>query len=174
MAIGMTNEELYNLAKQRVQDKKDFLKHLIVYLLVNITLVLASIFSTDLDHPWFIWVLVPWGIGVFIHFIILVVFSSRDMKIKEEKIKSVDRKKGFYRHFGLYVIVNIILIIAWARTGAELDPVPWFIYPLGCWGIFVIWSYLEAFVLAEQTGWEKRQIEREVEKLKRCQFSAHK
>lgn len=85
MTTGMTDEELYKLAKQRVRDKKEFLKHLIVYVIVNITLVLASIFETDIDHPWFIWVLVPWGIGVFIHFMILVVFSSRDMKIKEEK-----------------------------------------------------------------------------------------
>lgn len=167
MTTGMTNEELYKLARQRVQDKKDFLKHLIVYVIVNITLVLASVFATDIDHPWFIWVLIPWGIGVFIHFIILVVFSSRDMKIKEEKNKPGDSKKGFYRHLGLYVLVNTILIIVWARTGAESDPVPWFIYPLVCWGIFVIWNYLETFALTEQTKWEKRQIEREVEKLKR-------
>lgn len=163
----MTDEELYKLARQRVQDKMDFLKHLIVYVIVNITLVLASLYATDIDHLWFIWVLIPWGIGVFIHFIILVVFSSRDMKIKEEKNKPVDRKKGFYRHLFLYALVNTILIIVWARTGDESAPVPWFIFPLVCWGIFIIWNYLEAFILPEETGWERRQIEREVEKLKR-------
>jgi len=167
MTTGMTDEELYKLAKQRVRDKKDLLQHLIVYAIVNIILILAWAFTTDIDHPWFIWVLVPWGIGVFIHFIMVVVFSGRTMKIKEERNRQGDRKKGFYRHLGLYVIANIILIIAWARTGAESDPVPWFIYPLGGWGIFVIWNYLEAFVLAEETGWEKRQIEKEVEKLRR-------
>ncbi len=167
MTTDMTDEELYKLARQRVQDRKDFLKHLIVYAMVNITLVLAWALATDIDHPWFIWVLVPWGIGVLIHFFMLVVFSNRETKIKEEKIKPRDRKKGFYRHLGIYVIVNIILIIVWARTGAESDPVPWFIYPLGCWGVFVIWDYLKAYILAEQTGWEIRQIEREIEKLKR-------
>jgi len=167
MTTGMTDEELHKLAKQRVRDKKDLLQHLIVYAIVNIILILAWAFTTDIDHPWFIWVLVPWGIGVFIHFIMVVVFSGRNIKIKEERNRQGDRKKGFYRHLGLYVIANIILIIAWARTGAESDPVPWFIYPLGGWGIFVIWNYLDAFVLAAETGWEKRQIEKEVEKLRR-------
>ena len=166
MTTGTTDEDIYKLARQRVQDRKDFLQHLVIYAIVNIILALAWAFATDVDHPWFVWVLVPWGIGVLIHFIVVVVFSGRDMKIKEERSKQGDRKKGFYRHMVLYTIVNIILIIAWARTGAESDPVPWFIYPLGGWGIFVIWNYIEAFVLPEETGWEKRQIENEVEKLK--------
>lgn len=130
MATVITYEELYKLARQRVQDKEDFLQHLIVYVIVNVTLVLAWALSTDIDHPWFIWVLVPWGIGVFIHFLVLVIFSSRNTKIKEKRIKPGDRKRGCYRHLGLYMVVNIILIIAWALTGAESDPIPWFIYPL--------------------------------------------
>lgn len=168
MTTGMTNEELYKLARQRVWDKKDLLQHLIIYVIVNIILVLAWAFATDIDHLWFIWVLVPWGIGLFIHFIMVVIFSGRAMKIKEKRKGQGDRKKGFYRHLGLYVIANIILIIVWAQTGAESGPVPWFIYPLGGWGIFVIWNYVEAFVLPEETSWDKRQIEKEVEKLKRA------
>ena len=167
MTPGMTDEELYNLARQRVQDIKGFFQHLIIYALVNIILVLAWAFSTDIDHPWFTWVLVPWGIGILIHFIMLVVFSRRETKIKEERKNRGDSKKGFYRHLGLYLIVNIILIIVWARTGAESNPVPWFIYPLVGWGIFVTWNYLEAFVFAEEMGWEKRLIEKEVEKLRK-------
>ncbi|HEY49090.1 MAG TPA: 2TM domain-containing protein, partial [Dehalococcoidia bacterium] len=166
MTAGMTDEDLYKLARQRVRDKKDLLHHFIVYAVVNSILVLAWAFATEVDHPWFIWVLIPWGIGVLIHFIMVVVFSGREMKIKEESDGQVGRKKGFYRHLGLYLIVNIILIIVWARTGAEADPVPWFIYPLGGWGIFVVWNYLEAFVLAEEMGWEKRLLEKEVEKLR--------
>ena len=168
MTTGMTDEDLYKLARQRVRDKKDLLHHFIVYAVVNSILVLAWAFATEVDHPWFIWVLIPWGIGVLIHFIMVVVFSGREMKIKEERDGQVGRKKGFYRHLGLYLIVNVILIIVWARTGAESDPVPWFIYPLGGWGIFVIWNYLEAFVLAEEMGWEKRLLEKEVEKLRKA------
>ena len=168
MTTGMTEEDLYKLARQRVRDKKDLLHHFIVYAVVNSILVLAWVFAMEVDHPWFIWVLIPWGIGVLIHFIVVLVFSGREMKIKEERDGQVSRKKGFYRHLGLYLIVNIILIIIWAGAGAESDPVPWFIYPLGGWGIFVIWNYLEAFVLAEEMGWEKRLIEKEVEKLRKA------
>jgi hypothetical protein len=69
--------------------------------------VLAWAFATDIDHLWFIWVLVPWGIGLFTHFIMVVIFSGRYMKIKEEGKGQGDSKKGFYCHLALYIIANI-------------------------------------------------------------------
>ena len=96
-----------------------------------------------------------------------VVFSGREMKVEEKSARQGDRKKGFYLHLGLYAIVNIILIVAWARTGTEANPVPWFVFPLVGWGILVVWNYLEAFVWPEETGWEKRQVEKEFERLRK-------
>jgi hypothetical protein len=98
------------------------------------------------------------------------IFSGKTSgkKRQVEREKRVDKKKGFYRHLGLYLLVNIILIIIWVGTGAESDPVPWFIYPLGGWGFFVLWNFLEVYILVEETGWQKRQIEKEIEKLKRA------
>jgi cytochrome b561 len=167
MTTAMADEDLYKIARKRVRDRRDFLQHLAIYVIVNAILALAWAFGTDIDHPWFIWVLIPWGIGLLIHFIMLVLFSGRDMKIEEKSARQGDRKKGFYLHLALYVIVNIILIVAWARTGAESHPVPWFVFPLVGWGIFVVWNYFEAFVWPEETGWEKRQTEKEFEKLKK-------
>jgi len=76
----------------------------------------------------------------------------------------VEEKKGFYIHLIVYILVNIMLIIIWAVTGAGF---PWFIFPLGGWGIGVLFHFLGIFVFSRQTGWERRQIEKEVERLKR-------
>jgi cytochrome b561 len=169
MSNEIVAEELYQRARQRFKDKMDFYQHCIIYAAVNGTLALAWVFSTDVDHPFFIWALVPWGIGLFVHFLMVFIFSGKTgtKKRQVEGENRVDKKKkGFYRHLGLYLIVNIILIIIWARTGADSDPVPWFVYPLGCWGIFLLWNFAEVYILVEETGWQKRQIEKEVEKLK--------
>ena len=170
MSNAMVDEELYKRARQRFKDKMDFYQHFVIYAVVNGILALAWAFSSDVDYPWFVWVLIPWGIGVVIHFLIVFLFAGKTggKKREVEAEKRADKKKGFYRHLGLYLLVNVILIIIWAVAGAESDPVPWFVYPLGGWGIFVIWNYIEAFVLPEEAGWDKRQIEKEVEKLKRA------
>jgi len=76
----------------------------------------------------------------------------------------VEEKKGFYIHFIVYILVNIMLIIIWVATGAGF---PWFIFPLGGWGIGILFHFLGIFVFSRQTGWERRQVEKEVERLKR-------
>jgi cytochrome b561 len=170
MSNAMLDEELYKRARQRFKDKMDFYHHCIIYAVVNGILALAWAFSTDIDHPFFIWASVPWGIGLLIHFLMVFIFSGKTAgkRRQVEGEERVDKKKGFYRHLGLYLLVNIILIIIWVGTGAESDPVPWFIYPLGGWGFFVLWNFLEVYILVEETGWQKRQIEKEIEKLKRA------
>ena len=90
-----------------------------------------------------------------------------DEELHDIAKKRVEKKRDFYKHLSFYIFVNTILIIVWATTGTHSEPVPWFVYPLGGWGFFVIWNYLEVFVFDRDIGWEKRQIEKEVEKLKR-------
>jgi len=78
--------------------------------------------------------------------------------------EKVEEKKGFYVHFIVYIVVNILLIIIWAVTGAGF---PWFIFPLGGWAIGILFHFLWVFVFSRQTSWERREIEKEVERLKR-------
>jgi len=78
--------------------------------------------------------------------------------------EKVEEKKGFYVHFIVYIVVNIILVIIWWATGAGF---PWFIFPLGGWGIGILFHFLGVFVFSRQTSWERREIEKEVERLKR-------
>ena len=85
-------------------------------------------------------------------------------EIYREARKRVEEKKGFYTHFAIYLLVNIILIIVWAATGAGF---PWFIFPLGGWGMGILFHFLGVFVFSRQTSWERRQIEKEVERLRK-------
>ena len=78
--------------------------------------------------------------------------------------KRVEEKKGFYTHFAVYVVVNLILVIIWATTGAGF---PWFVFPLGGWGIGILFHFLGVFVFSRQSSWERREIEKEVERLRK-------
>ena len=78
--------------------------------------------------------------------------------------KRVEEKKGFYIHFAVYIAVNIMLVIIWVATGAGF---PWFVFPLGGWGIGILFHFLGVFVFSKQTGWERRAIEKEAERLRK-------
>ena len=56
-------------------------------------------------------------------------------------------------------------MIIWAATGGGF---PWFLFPLGGWGIGIFFHFLGAFVFLKGGGdWEKRAIDKEMEKIKR-------
>ena len=78
--------------------------------------------------------------------------------------KRVEEKKGFYTHFAVYIAVNIMLVIIWSVTGAGF---PWFVFPLVGWGIGILFHFLSVFVFSRTGDWEKREIEKEVERLRK-------
>lgn len=79
--------------------------------------------------------------------------------------KRVEEKKGFYTHLAFYIAVNILLVIIWA-AGAGF---PWFVFPLAGWGIGILFHFLGVFVFSGRlmSGWERRAIEKEAERLKK-------
>ena len=92
---------------------------------------------------------------------------STDMSEKElyeEARKRVEEKKGFYIHFGVYIIINLAFVVIWTATGAGF---PWFIFPLGGWGIGILFHFLGVFVFSRTSNWEKREVEKEVERLRK-------
>ena len=86
-------------------------------------------------------------------------------EIYQQAKKRVEEKKGFFNHLAVYLIVNIVLVLIWAFPAG--GGYPWFVWPLGGWGIGLIFHFLGVFVFNKQTGWEKREIEKEVERLKK-------
>jgi len=84
-------------------------------------------------------------------------------EIYEEAKKRVEAKRGFYTHLTSYGVVNLMLIIIWAFPAG--GGYPWFLWPLGGWGIGLIMHFLQVFVWP--SGGDKAAIEKEVEKIKR-------
>jgi hypothetical protein len=55
----------------------------------------------------------------------------------------------------------------WLMTGAGY---PRFIWPIFGWNIGLVFHFLSVYVFTQQSGWKKREIEKEIERLKnnRC------
>ena len=91
----------------------------------------------------------------------MVKQMSEDEVYAEAK-RRVKAKKGFYGNFTGWAVVNSILVIIWALS----DPggYPWFLWPLGIWGVFVLFNFLSVFVFERKT--DVGAIEKEVKKIK--------
>ena len=79
----------------------------------------------------------------------------------------------FYLHFAFYSVVNIALAITWRVTGGGF---PWFAFPLGIWGIFILLHFFMVSVFAGRgpraRDWVRVVTEKEVEKLKEVGMTA--
>ena len=80
--------------------------------------------------------------------------------------KRVEEKKGFFTHLIIYILVNIMLVLIWAFASG--GGFPWFIFPLGGWGIGILFHFFDVFVFSGKSGWETREIEKEVERLRKA------
>ena len=83
-------------------------------------------------------------------------------QIYEEASKRVKERKRFYSGLATYAVVNAVLVVIWALSGRGY---PWFLWPLGIWGVFVLGDYLRIFVFGK--GSDDEAIKKEVEKMKR-------
>ena len=79
--------------------------------------------------------------------------------------KRVEEKKGFFTHLIVYLCVNALLVVIWALTGAGF---PWFLFPLGGWGIGLLFHFLGTFAFSsgKMSEWENREVEKEVKRIK--------
>jgi phosphate/sulfate permease len=85
-------------------------------------------------------------------------------EIYQKAKKRVEEKKGFYSHLAVYIVVNVVLVLIWAFTSRGY---PWFVWPLGGWGIGLIFHFLSVFLFNKETSWERDEIEKEAAKLRK-------
>ena len=94
MTSKMSEEQIYEQAKERVEEKKGFFIHLSVYIIVNIMLVLIWAFTTGGGYPWFLWSLGGWGIGIIFHFLGVFVWGRKSDKAAIEKeVEKIKREQ---------------------------------------------------------------------------------
>ena len=89
-------------------------------------------------------------------------------QIYEEARKRVEAKRGFFIHFTVYIVVNIVLVLIWAFAAGR--GFPWFIFPLGGWGIGILFHFLGVFVFGGKS--DRAAIEKEAERIRREQKSS--
>ena len=89
MAKPMSEEEIYEEAKQRVEAKKYFYVHLALYICINAFLIIIWAFVADGGFPWFIFPLFGWGIGIVFHFLEVFVLKG---KVEKEAIEKEAEK----------------------------------------------------------------------------------
>ena len=94
MAEQQSEEEIYKEAEKRVKAKKDFYKHLVVYVVVNIMLVIIWAFAAGRGYPWFLWPLGGWGLGIIFNFFDAFVWvKKRDKGAIEKEVEKIKREQ---------------------------------------------------------------------------------
>ncbi|MGC9517939.1 MAG: 2TM domain-containing protein [Methanomicrobiales archaeon] len=77
-------------------------------------------------------------------------------------VEKIERRKSFFRHLGLYLIVNFAsILINYIFTPDFV----WFIFPLFFWGIGILWNFLGSFIWIDKTL-ERRMSEAEKRAIK--------
>ncbi len=91
MASHMSEEEIYQVARKRVEEKKGFFVHLAVYIVVNIIIILTWAFAAGGGFAWFLFPLCGWGIGLIFHGLGVFVFNRQTDWEQREIEKEAER-----------------------------------------------------------------------------------
>jgi hypothetical protein len=96
---AMTMEDKsFREARKQVKKKKGFFVHLAVYLSVALFFLLINVATFD-GEWWFFFPILPWGIGLAIHYLTVFGFPGTDILTDEWEKRELDRelyKRGYY------------------------------------------------------------------------------
>ena len=87
----MEETRLHEVARKRVQMKRGFAIHLMLYAAVNSLLFLIW-YLTGKGYPWFLWPLAGWGIGIVANTIAVIM----EFMVPEED--AIDREMKRLQH----------------------------------------------------------------------------
>lgn len=88
-----------------------------------------------------------------------------DKDLEDRVRERVREMKGFYTHLVIYVMVNILIFLIWLFTDTGF---PWFVFPLGGWGIGLFFHWYNVFVENGMLGrnWEEKKVRKLMQKEK--------
>ncbi len=87
-------EEDYRRAEKIVAEKVGFLRHVVVYVLVNVVLLAVNIVTSS-EFLWFLLVLGGWGVLLLAHF--LSVFVFRGERFELWRRREIEKEMGRLR-----------------------------------------------------------------------------
>jgi len=131
--------------------KTGFRGHLIPFVAVNGFLIFLYASLTPGEHPWFLYPLFGWGIGLASHWsrVKAAKTTTRELDLLEEASnqdlqtikKFQDARGAFYSHVVSNIAVSLLLLMIWVITGGGFA---WPLIPIGAMAIGVL-SHLTRF-----------------------------
>jgi hypothetical protein len=82
--------------------------------------------------------------------------------LREHAIKRLKKRRDFYGHVLIYVLVNTFLVVIWWATSP--DSFFWPVFPIVGWGIGVVMNAWDVYFAGEI---DEAQIQQEMEHLQR-------
>lgn len=76
------------------EEKRGFIIHLIVYVLINIMLLVINLLYSP-QELWFFYPLLGWGIGLAIHYLWSIVWVEKELEQKEAKAEYLARETRY-------------------------------------------------------------------------------
>jgi hypothetical protein len=90
----------------------------------------------------------------------MTIDDTGDLALRERAVKRLKKRRDFYGHILVYLLVNTFLIVIWAVTSP--GGFFWPVFPLVGWGIGVVMNAWDVF-WAEEVSEDR--IQREMEHL---------
>jgi len=83
--------------------------------------------------------------------------DTREQAPRDRAVRQLKKRRDFYGHILIYVLVNAFLVVIWAVTDAH--GFFWPVFPIGGWGIGVLMNAWDVFWRPEIS---EEDIQREV------------
>ncbi len=94
MPYQMTEEEIYEQAKKRVEAKKGFYGNLGAWVTVNVVLIIVWALTSNGGYLWFLWPLCIWGFFVLVNFVQVFILPGRgDKEAIEREAAKIKRNQ---------------------------------------------------------------------------------
>lgn len=88
--------------------------------------------------------------------------TARQSELRERAIKRLKKRRDFYAHVMVYLMVNAFLVLIWGMTTP--DAFFWPVFPIVIWGIGVVMNGWDVYFAQEI---HEERIQREMEHMQR-------
>ena len=86
-----------------------------------------------------------------------MVVTESDRDLRAAALASLKKKREFGAHVAAYLLINTMLVVIWAMTGAEFF---WPIFPILGWGIGVFFNAWDVYGRPPSEERIRREIDR--------------
>ena len=81
----LNEQQVYEEARQRIRDRRNFYTNLTAWAIVNIALIIVWLIYSLGGSPWFLWPLCIWGVFILYKFLRVFVINRKLNKAAIEK-----------------------------------------------------------------------------------------